>query len=301
MNKDNLCLIAGSASRDFAHQLASQLNTSIANTETIVFSDGNIFVKINEDIHKKDVMIVQSLYGHDSNNHFLELLFLIDACKRYNVTSITAVIPFFSYAKSDKQDGDGTSIRARVCADCLQVAGATRVMLMDLHSPSISGFFSIPVEHVSAMSTLCDHIKNYHLQNLTIVAPDAGFAKQARLYASYLGVPCVICDKNRPDHSESPNVMEIIGNVAGKDCVIVDDFATSGGTLIEATNALLNNHANSVYVAVSHAPLTSTAIEKIISSPIKKVFTTNSADASGTENNDRFDILDVSGLFAQKH
>jgi ribose-phosphate pyrophosphokinase len=284
----------------FAAALARQLKTNISPSQTLNFSDGNIFVQLLTPVNHRAVLLVQSVAGTAVDSDFLELAFYADAAKRAGAARVTAVIPYFSYAKADKHDFPGTSLRARVCADTLQVAGVTDVMMMDLHSPSIPGFFGVPVQHLSARDLICERIKKMKLPHLVVVSPDAGFAKNARYFAAYLNRACVVCDKNRPDHSEKPCVLEIIGDIRGKTAVIVDDFTTSGGTLIEVAKELLSAGAISVMAAVAHAPVARAALKKLSVSPLTNILTTNSVDGIVALGADfpKLTVLDVSGLFA---
>ena len=174
--------------------------------------------------------MIQSI-GLRPNDEFVEILFWLDAFKRASAKSVTAVIPYFGYAKGDKKDEPRVSIRARVCAECIELAGADRIVTMDLHSPQVQGFFKKPVDNLLGMPLHCEYIKSLNLENYVIVSPDAGFAKQARAYSKYLNVPTVIGDKTRNDHSENAKILELIGDVKDRDAVIVDDFIISGGTL----------------------------------------------------------------------
>lgn len=295
-------IFAGSASHEFAKLLAQKSSLPVGETITQRFSEGNIFVKIVDDVYHQEVVLVQALAGANLNNDLVELLFLIDALKRGDASKITVVIPFFSYAKSDKQDGQGTSIRARVVADCLQVAGADKVMMMDLHSPSIPGFFSIPVEDLSARSTFVTYFQtSQDLSQAVVVSPDAGFAKRARRYAQDLKLPCVIGDKNRPDLlKQDVEILEIIGDVTNKDCIIVDDFTSSAATLVDIATELKKLGARHLWAAVAHAPLDKAALDRLEKSPIEELVTTNTIDNPILSQSARIKVLDVTGVFAQK-
>src|SRR5690606_22997243 len=212
-----------------------------------------------------DCYIIQGIH-HPVNDNFVELLFWIDALRRASAQHVTAVIPFFSYAKGDKKDEPRVSIRARVCADALEAAGADRVLTMDLHSPQIQGFFHVPVDHLYARYVLCDHIKSLGITDLVVCSPDVGFAKGASHYANYLGVPVVIGNKTRRDHTEQAEVLELIGEVAGHNVLIVDDFTISGGTLISMAELLHQRGAKDIYAAVSHGALSKGAAAKIAAS-----------------------------------
>src|SRR5690349_14793279 len=177
----------------------------------------------------------------------MELLFWIDALRRASAESVTVVVPYFSYGKGDKKDEPRVSIRARVCADAIEAAGADRVVMMDLHAPQIQGFFKIPVDDLYALPVLCDRVKTLGLENVIVVAPDAGFAKKARRYAHYLGTSLAIGDKERVDHAEQAEIIEIIGDVRGKTALIVDDFTISAGTLVDVAEKLLERGATATY------------------------------------------------------
>lgn len=269
-----LKVFAGSASRDFAQQVCRYLGTTLAGSDTKVFSEGNIFVRILENVRGRDVYVIQGT-EYPVNDNLVELLFWIDAFKRASASQVTAVIPFFSYAKGDKKDEPRVSIRARVCADCLEAAGADRVLTMDLHSPQIQGFFKIPVDHLYASAVLTDYFLEKQIPNLVVAAPDVGFSKQAKRYSELMRCPLVIGNKNRPDHEERPEVHEVIGDVAGKNVLIVDDFTISGGTLIEMAHACKKLGAEDIYACVSHGVFSRGAAEKVRRSPIKELVLTD--------------------------
>ncbi len=294
-------IFAGKTSIGLAEKLARESGGELVRGLTEYFPDGNILVQTGEKVHREEVVVVQTIWGKKASENFLELLFWLDALKRGDAAKITVVIPFFSYAKADKQEEEGlTSLRARVCADCLQVAGANRVLMMDLHSPSIPGFFQIPVENLSAMKVIVDYLKAKNLSDAVIVSPDAGFAKQARKYAAALGWPCAIGDKNRPELNGDAEILEIVGEVKGKKCVVVDDFTTSAGTLVDVARALEERGAAEVYAAVTHAPIDEKALMRIQASPIKELVVTNT---TGNEEifsqSEKIVVLDVMKIFAQ--
>src|SRR5271154_6563441 len=196
---EELLLFAGSASRNLGRAIADYLDCPLGSSETLKFSEGNLFVRILENVRGRDVFIVQSTV-FPANDNFVELLFWIDALKRASAESVTVVIPYFSYAKGDKKDEPRVSIRARVCADAIEAAGADRVVTLDLHAPQIQGFFRIPVDDLYALPVLCEQIIKKKLPNLIVVAPDTGFAKHARKFASFLGTSIAIADKERRAH-----------------------------------------------------------------------------------------------------
>ena len=292
-------IFAGSTGINFAKKMCKCLHTELGNSETIQFSDGNLFVKINEPVRDKDVYLLQPI-ANDPNKEFVEILFWMDAFKRASANSVTVIMPYFSYAKGDKKDEPRVSIRARVCAECIELAGADRVVTMDLHSPQVQGFFKKPVDHLNGLSTLCDHILAKNLtDNLVVVSPDAGFAKTARKFASYLGVPVAIGDKTRYAHDEKAKILEVIGNVDGKNCLIVDDFTISGGTLIDIARALKERNVNHVYACVSHLMIREKGLRAIENSPIEKLFATDSVDNEWADRSDKIEIVSIAPIFAE--
>jgi ribose-phosphate pyrophosphokinase len=229
----------------------------------------------------------------------MELLFSIDALKRASAASVTAVIPYFSYAKGDKKDEPRVSIRARVCADAIEAAGVDRVVTLDLHAPQVQGFFKVPVDDLYAMPVLCDAIAAKSLSDLVVVAPDAGFAKKARQWSERLRAPLAIADKRRVDHSESAEVVELIGSVEGRTALIVDDFTISAGTLVDAARVLVERGAASVYAAVSHGLLAGPAIERLEASPIEKLIMTDSVETQPVGLPHNAEVVSVAGLFGE--
>jgi ribose-phosphate pyrophosphokinase len=234
-----------------------------------------------------------------ANDNFMELLFWIDAFKRAGAETVTVVIPYFSYAKGDKKDEPRVSIRARVCADAVEAAGADRVVMMDLHAPQIQGFFHRPVDNLYALPTISERIQSLKLRDMVIISPDVGFAKQARRYASYLGTSIAIADKERTAHDEKAHVLQIIGDVRGKSAVIVDDFTISGGTLVSASAKLIEQGATEVYAAVTHGVLTGKSVEHIDNSPIKKLFITDTIENQPVTFSSKIEVVSVAALFAE--
>ena len=227
-----LKVFAGSSSRKLGQAICNRLGIEMARSETMVFSEGNVFVRVLENVRGRDVFIVQGI-DYPVNDNFVELLFWIDAFKRASAMQVTAVIPYFSYAKGDKKDEPRVSIRARVCADCIEAAGADRVLTMDLHSPQIQGFFKISVDHLYAMPVLVDYFRAKKIPDLVVAAPDVGFGKQAYKFGEMMNAPVVFGNKTRRGHDEKAEMLDIVGQVEGKNVLIVDDFTISGGTLIE--------------------------------------------------------------------
>jgi ribose-phosphate pyrophosphokinase len=295
---DELLLFAGSASPRLAQAIASYLGCQVGASETLRFSEGNLFVRVGENVRGRDVFLVQGT-AFPANDNFMELLFWIDALKRASAASVTAVIPYFSYAKGDKKDEPRVSIRARVCADAIEAAGADRVVTLDLHAPQVQGFFRIPVDDLYSLPVLCDAIAAKDLGDLVVVAPDAGFAKKAREWANRLHAPTAIADKRRVDHTESAEIVELIGSVEGRTALIVDDFTISAGTLVDAARVLIERGATSVYAAVSHGLLAGDATERLDASPIERLFMTDSVETQPVPLSSKVEVVSVAGLFGE--
>ncbi|HUZ44026.1 MAG TPA: ribose-phosphate pyrophosphokinase [Acidimicrobiales bacterium] len=295
---EDLLLFAGSASRKLGTAVADYLDLPLGRSETIRFSEGNLFVRVQENVRGRDVFIIQGT-AFPANDNFMELLFWIDALKRASAASVTAVIPYFTYAKGDKKDEPRVSIRARVCADAIEAAGVDRVVTMDLHAPQVAGFFKVPVDDLHALPVLCDAIRAKSLDNLVVVAPDAGFAKKARMWADRMQVPLAIADKRRVDHSENAEVTELMGSVEGRTALIVDDFTISAGTLIDAARVLMERGASSVYAAVSHGLLAGGAAEKLEASPIERLFVTDTVETQPIPMPPKVEVVSVAGLFGE--
>ena len=293
-------IFAGSTGIPFAKRMCAYLGTQLGDAETIKFSEGNIFVRINESIRDKDVYIVQPI-GRNPNDELVELLFWIDAFRRASADSVTAIIPYFSYAKGDKKDEPRVSIRARVCADCIEAAGVDRVITMDLHSAQVQGFFKKPMDHLYAQSLLCEYVRRrgWVDDNLVVVSPDAGFAKRARQFAGELNRPVAIGDKMRSGHDENAKILEIIGEVADKNCLIVDDFSISGGTLIDVAHGLKDKGAKNIYAALSHNVLSEKGIKRLEESPIEAIVTTDTLESPEARLSPKIKIISAAPMFAQ--
>ncbi|MEK3886686.1 ribose-phosphate diphosphokinase [Bacillus sp. FSL K6-3431] len=297
MSNEEIKIFGGSTGKSFAQKMCEYIGIALGRSDVIKFSDGNIFVKINETVRDKDVYLVQPI-GLNPNDEFTEILFWMDAFKRASANSVTAIIPYFGYAKGDKKDEPRVSIRARVCAECIELAGADRILTMDLHSPQIQGFFKKPVDHLFALPILCDYVKSLKIEDLVVVSPDVGFAKQARNFASTLQVPVAIGDKTRKSHDEKAKVLEVIGNVEGKNTLIVDDFSISGETLVDLAKGLKERGAKRIYALLSHLMLSELGAEKINNSPIELVISTDSV-VNKSIISKKVKIISVAPLFAE--
>jgi ribose-phosphate pyrophosphokinase len=291
-------VFAGSASPRLTKEICAHLGVAVGQGEVLRFSEGTLFPRVLENVRGRRVYLVQSTV-FPANDHFMELLFWIDAFKRASAASVTAVIPYFSYAKGDKKDEPRVSIRARVCADAIEVAGADRVVTMDLHAAQIQGFFRVPVDDLYARPFLCDAIRAERLSQPVVVAPDAGFAKKARMYARRLGTPLAIADKVRSAHDERAKVIDVIGEVAGRDAVLVDDFTISAGTLVEAAAQLQERGARTVIAAVSHGVFAEGSMRRLDDSPIRTLITTDSVETQPVELSPKVRVVSAAPLFAE--
>ena len=271
-------IIACNSNKILAESICSYIGVKIANTSLRKFADREIFVEINENIRGEDVFIIQST-SHPANDHLMELLITIDAAKRGSAKRITAVMPYYGYARQDRKTGPRTPITAKLVANLITSAGADRVLTMDLHAGQIQGFFDIPVDNLFATPIFARHVKKIKLNNLICVAPDVGGVERTRALSRRLNSTIAIIDKRRPSPGKS-EVMNIVGNVKNKNCVIVDDIIDSGGTIVNAAKALKEKGAKDVYVYITHAVLSGEAVQKIERSRIKKLITTDTIDNS---------------------
>jgi ribose-phosphate pyrophosphokinase len=298
MMSDDMVILGGSGSPRLTRAICDYLERKPAPSEVLRFSDGNLFVRVKENVRGRDVYLVQSTV-FPTNDNFMELLFWIDALKRASARSVTVVMPYFSYAKGDKKDEPRVSIRARVCADAIEVAGADRVVTLDLHAPQIQGFFHIPVDDLYALPVLCEQIARKHLPNLIVVSPDTGFVKHARKFASFLGTSIAIADKERDAHDERAKILEIIGEVRGKTALIVDDFTISAGTLANAADKLIERGASAVYAAASHGVFSEGSMERLDRSPIEKLLVTDSIETQPVAFSREVEVVSVAPLFGE--
>src|SRR5436189_4467082 len=291
-------IFAGSASPRLTAAICRELGVEVGANEVVRFSEGTLFVRVLENVRGRSVYLVQSTV-FPTNANFMELLFWIDACSRASAESVTVVVPYFSYAKGDKKDEPRVSIRARVCADAIEAAGADRVVTLDLHEPQIQGFFRIPVDDLYAMPYLCAAIERADLRDPVVVSPDAGFAKRARRFAERLGAPLAIADKVRQGHGETAELVEIIGDVANHDAVIVDDFTISAGTLVEAAEQLVARGATSVTAVVTHGVFSEGSMDRLDTSPIERLIVTDSIETQPVQLSPKVMVVSVAPLFAE--
>lgn len=294
----NLKVFSGRAHPDFAREVCAHLGVPLGNADIFKFSNDNTFVKINESVREDDVFVIQpSCYP--VNDGFMELVIMIDALKRASVRRLTAVLPYFPYARSDKKDQPRIPITARLIADILEVAGADRILTMDLHAPQIQGFFRIPVDHLTALPILAEHYRQRGWDDLVVVAPDAGRAKMARLYADWLHAPMAILDKWRTGNDETAVVDHLIGDVTDRRALLVDDEVSSGRSLAAAVGLLLRHGAREVYAAVTHAVLSGDATRVLAESGLRELVVTNSLPIAYGKRHPMVKVLSVAPLFAE--
>ncbi|MFT7622757.1 MAG: ribose-phosphate pyrophosphokinase [Myxococcota bacterium] len=292
-----LKIFAGRSHPQLAEDICYGLDVPLGKTRVVQFSNQNLMVQIMENVRECDVFVIQTS-APPVNEGIMELLIMIDAMKHASARRITAVLPYFPYARSDKKDKPRISITARLMADLLTTAGADRVLTMDLHSPQIQGFFRIPVDQLKAVRLICDHWGKKDLTDYVLVAGDAGEAKELGAYANLLNLPMAIVDKRRYGDDDSPRAVNVIGDVEGKKCLIVDDEVASGGTLIEAANFLKKRGAVSVEATCVHPVLSGNAVERITNSGIDELVVTDSIPTAGKDF-DKLMVLPTSHLFAK--
>ena len=292
-------LLAGNSNKNLSQKISKFLKTKLVNSKIKKFADGEIYVEINENIRGNNIFIIQSI-SSPANDNLLEMLLCIDALKRSSAKNITAVIPYFGYARQDRKVVPRTSISAKLVSNLITKAGADRVVTVDLHAGQIQGFFDIPVDNLFATPIFYRHIKKrLELNNLVCVSPDIGGVERSRALGKLLGVELAIVDKRRPAPGKS-KVMNIIGNVKNKVCIIVDDIIDSGGTIVNAAKKLKDKGAKEIHVYITHGVLSGEAVKKIKNSPIKNLVITDTIDNSKKINNVKnIEILSISNLLGE--
>ncbi len=292
-------ILSGTSNYKLSKDIAKQLKLKLVNTNIKRFADGEIYIEINENIRGNSVFVIQST-SNPANDNLMELLLVIDALRRSSAKNITAVIPYFGYARQDRKVAPRTSISAKVVANLITNAGASRVVTVDLHAGQIQGFFDMPVDNLFTTPLFAKYIKKkFKSKNLICVSPDVGGVQRTRGLATRIKADLAIIDKRRPAPGKS-QVMNIIGNVKGKTCLIVDDIIDSGGTIVNAVNALKKNGATDVYVFITHAVLSGEAVLKIQKSKIKKLIITDTIDNSQKiKKNNKIEVLSISQLMAE--
>jgi ribose-phosphate pyrophosphokinase len=296
-------IFSGTANEPLADEVCHFLGMQRGQAQVIRFRDGECYVQIQENVRGADVFVMQPTC-RPVDEHLMELLLMIDALKRASARRITAVIPYFGYARQDRKDKPRSPISSKLVADLLTTAGAHRALIVDLHTPQLQGFFNIPVDHLFASPVLVDHFRKLALPNLTVVSPDAGGVERARFFAKKVDAALAIVDKRRVEMNVA-EVMHVIGDVDGRTCLIIDDLIDTAGTLVKTAAALVENGATSVFACASHAVLSGPAVENIRNSVIKEVVVTNTipltaeADAARTEKGGKISVLSIAGLIGR--
>lgn len=290
-------IFTGNSNPNLAQEICQYLKMPLGGALVSTFSEGEIRVKINDNVRGKDVFIVQSTCP-PVNNNLMELLILIDALKRASAKRITAVLPYFGYARQDRKDQPRVPITAKLVANLITQAGADRILTVDLHAGQIQGFFDIPMDHLYAVNIFVSHIKEIKLKNIVVVSPDVGGIKMARAYAKKFEAPLAIVDKRRVS-GEDTEAMNILGDIKGKNLIIVDDLVATASSLVEAVAALKKQGGKEIYAAITHPVLSGPAIKRINDSNIKKLFVTNTIPVDDGKKYKKIEVLSIAPLLAE--
>ncbi len=295
--EDRLTIFTGNSNPELSEEISRHLDIKLGDVLLSRFSEGEIRVKVNENIRGNDVFVVQST-SPPVNNNLMELLILIDALKRASARRITAVIPYYGYARQDRKDQPRVPITAKLVANLITTAGANRLLTIDLHAGQIQGFFDIPVDHLFAINEVVDYFLQKEMKNLVIVSPDVGGIKMARAYSKRFKAGLAIVDKRRVN-AEETEVMNIMGEVKGKNVVIVDDLVATAGSLAEAVKALREAKAKDIYAAITHPVLSGQALERIDKSSLKELVVCNTIAVENEKLHPKIKVLSVAGLLAE--
>jgi ribose-phosphate pyrophosphokinase len=293
---DEIKLVSGNSNLALAGRIADYLGTKLTNCNVDRYSDGEVFVQINENIRGTDLFIIQPTNPPAEN--LIELLMLIEASRRASATRITAVLPYYGYARQDRKDKPRVAITAKLLANLITSAGADRIMTMDLHASQIQGFFDLPHDHLYSSPLFNQYLRKMNLKNMVVVSPDVGSIKLSRATANTLHAELAIVDKRRPRPNES-EVMNLIGDVKGKTVLIRDDMVDTAGTLCNAARYLCDIGAKEIYAACTHGVLSGNAVERIEASPIRKMIISDSIDQSKKQLTDKFEVLTCSSLIGE--
>jgi ribose-phosphate pyrophosphokinase len=298
MTNDRLKIFTGNANPALAQEICQALGMELGRAMVRQFSDGEIYLQIKENVRGEDVFIIQPTCTPVERN-LMELLLMMDALKRASAERITAVLPYYGYARQDRKDKPRVPISARLVAALLETAGANRLLALDLHAAQIQGFFDIPVDHLFAMPVMIEYFKGLGIPDITVVSPDAGGVERARAFAKRLSSPLAIIDKRR-DEANVAEVMNVVGDVAGRNCLLVDDLIDTAGTLVKGAQALLDKGAASVSACATHAVLSGPAVSRIEASSLKQVVCTNSIPLSKeARKSHRIKSLSIAKLLAE--
>ena len=294
---DKLAVFCGNANPNLAKEICRYLKIKLGEALVSRFSEGEICVKINENVRGKDVFLIQPT-SPPPNENMMELLIMIDALKRASALRITAVLPYYGYARQDRKDQPRVPITAKLAADLITVAGASRLLTVDLHAGQIQGFFDIPVDHLYAVNVFVEYYQKLRLENLVVVSPDVGGIKMARAYAKRFEAGLAIIDKRRVD-TEKTTVMNVMGEVKGKNAIIVDDMVSTAGSLIEATQALKEHGAADVYAAITHPVLSGPALERIENCALKHLAVCDTIPVEDSKLHPKIKLLSVAPLLGE--
>ena len=294
---DDLSIFTGNANRQLAASICKHLRISLGDADVFQFSNENIFVKINENVRGHDVFVIQP-FSAPVNRSIMELLIMIDALKRASASRITAVIPYYAYGRTDKKDQPRVPITARLIADCITVAGAHRVLTMDMHAGQIQGFFNIPVDELTAQIILARYFVEKDLDDFTVVAADEGFAKKARQLADRLNAPLAIIEKRRHGNNSVAEAMGIIGSVEGRHALIIDDEIDTAGSLTQAVRVVHEHGVRNIYCSATHGIFSGPAFERLKNAPIEEIVVTDSIPLPDQKKLPNMTILSVAELFA---
>jgi ribose-phosphate pyrophosphokinase len=296
LSRSQMLLLSGSANRPLAEEVAAHLGQPLCRVTLRRFADGELFVKIDENVRGRDVYIVQPTNPPAEN--MMELLLLMDAARRASAARVTAVIPYFGYARQDRKDQPRVAISAKLMANMVSMAGADRVLAMDFHQHQLQGFFDLPVDHLYAAPVFVSHYRQKQLHDPVVVAPDVGSAKMARGFAKRLNGSFAIIDKRRPQANVA-EVLNVVGEVAGRDCLIPDDMIDTAGTVTAAARALKQLGAKDIYVCATHALLSGPAVERLSNAPIKEVTVTDTGKIPPEHRFPQLTVLSVGELLAK--
>ena len=298
LRHDELKVFAGTAHTILARDVCQYLNIPVADSNVFKFSNDNTFVQIQENVRQRDVFLIQP-FAYPVNDHIMELLIMLDAAKRASAGRITAVVPYYAYGRTDKKDQPRVPITARLVADLLTVAGADRVLTVDLHAGQIQGFFNIPVDELTGLPLLTRYFQDKALENVVVVAVDIGISKRARDMAERLGAPLAIIEKRRMGNADSAESLNIIGEVAGMTAITFDDEIDTAGSLMAAVNTLNEAGVKDVYSCCTHPVLSKPGVERIENSLIKEVVVTDTLPISDNRHSDKITVLSVAPLLGE--
>lgn len=291
-----IMLLSGTANRPLAEEIAEALDLSLSDATVSRFADGEIFVRLNQNARGRDVFIIQPTPPPAES--IMEMLLLIDAAKRASAQRVTAVMPYYGYARQDRKDQPRVAIGAKMMANIMEAAGADRVLGIDFHTHQLQGFFDVPVDHLYAAPVLTGYFQQKGLENVTVVSPDVGAAKMARGFARRIDAAFAIIDKRRPAHNVA-EVLTVVGEVAGRNCIVVDDMVDTAGTMESVIRALSERGARDIYVAATHPLLSGPAVERMANAPVTEVVVTNTLHVPEEKRFDKLKVLSVANLLAR--